>query len=134
MKNSTVRYTFKKNERITSKITITEIIKKGKVLKAFPFYVRFLPKEDINVPVKILIAVGKKRFKNASDRNRIKRLIRESYRLNKHKLHNCLTDNDKKIVLLISYIDKSKPDYKTINDTMTSTIEQLCKYFSENDK
>ena len=128
------KYSFNKSEKITSKKTINSVIKKGKVLKTFPFYVRFLETDEINVRVKVLISVGKRRFKKAVDRNRIKRIIRETYRLNKNILFSCLEKVDKKIVLHFIYVDLKMPDYKYIEQVVQEILLKLCDKLSQNGK
>ena len=52
----------------------------------FPLRVVYLPVEELEAPVSILVSVSKRRFKRAVKRNRVKRQIREAYRMNKHGL------------------------------------------------
>lgn len=85
--------TFSKKERLSSIKDIETLFKKGKSLFVFPLKVVFIPKnlgdtkEEIEVkiipPTRLLISVSKRNFKKAVDRNRIKRQIREGYRLQK---------------------------------------------------
>ena len=74
-----------------------------------PFRITYLyiDKND-GPPVQLLISVSKKNFKSAVKRNKIKRLIRESYRKNKHLLFNEGNDklNGQKLVSMV-YIGKS---------------------------
>lgn len=58
----------------------------------FPLRVVYLPVEELEAPVSILVSVSKRRFKRAVKRNRVKRQIREAYRMNKHGLLAVLTE------------------------------------------
>ncbi len=80
------------------------------------------------VPVQVLFAVAKKRYKRAVDRNVLKRRMREAYRLHKQELlYNFLTQADKSILLSISYIGKEINEYKLIEKKMQKLFSQLCE-------
>src|SRR3569832_293963 len=97
--------TFSKDERLCNQSIIDRLIKKGNSFNSFPFKIIWLELQESTVPVKIVISVPKRKFKKAVDRNRIKRLIREAYRKNKHKLIERL--EDKKIAMLLIYTSKT---------------------------
>ncbi len=124
------RYTFKKNERLYLKKQITRLMQKGEHLRVFPFFVRFLIDTQIDTPAKLLISVPKKKFKRAVDRNRIKRLVREAYRLNKHQLYECLKKNNVNILLSISYFDVDIPNYKLVETKINEIFTKLCQKLS----
>lgn len=127
--------TFKKEERLTSRKAVLEIIKKGKVIKAFPFYVRYrIINVEQSFPVQVIINVPKKRFKKAVDRNRIKRLIRESYRKNKATLYDCLIVKQINIQLFINFVDNNMPDYELVNTKVIGMIEKLCDKITANNE
>ncbi len=73
---------FPKSEHLCGVNAIDELFSKGKRIHCFPLSVVWLKRND-DFPSQILISVAKKRFHNAVDRNRVKRLIRAAYRRNK---------------------------------------------------
>jgi ribonuclease P protein component len=83
--------------------------------------------EETNAGVSLLISVSKKRIKLAVKRNRIKRLIRETYRLNKHALHNAIDAANKRLVFAILYQENEICPYTVFENNMKTTIAELIK-------
>jgi ribonuclease P protein component len=81
--------TLPKSERLYHKKVIQELFKEGSSLFSYPFKLVFLVEKEPNLLLSrptfppLLISVGKKNFKRAHERNRLKRQIREAYRLQK---------------------------------------------------
>ena len=67
-------------------------------------------------------AVPKRNFKNAVDRNRIKRQIREAYRLQKYLLKN---EDGSKFALFFLYLGKEKLPYTSIDSGMKKLLEKI---------
>ena len=99
-------HTFKKKEVIKSKKTIDYLFSGGAT--SFCSYpIRVVYKEQLDQSIDnhtILVSVSKRKFKHAVDRNRVKRLIRESYRLNKTILTSSPTDQNKHYALAFIYV------------------------------
>jgi ribonuclease P protein component len=79
------KFTFGKAERLHKEKDIKELFDKGSSFYLFPFKVLTF---SAGVPGshQVLISVSRRNFKNAVDRNKVKRRIREAYRLQKHLL------------------------------------------------
>ena len=105
--------TFSKKERVVSKKLIESLFEKGdsQSLAAFPMRVVYMQVERQagDSPVQILISVPKKRFKHAVDRNRVKRQVRESYRLNKQIICDVIPENKQMLIAFIWLSDKHYP-------------------------
>jgi len=87
MPDAVKRNTFRKPEKVCNQNQIDALFTEGKSLKSGVFRLLFVETENSDKsPVQVLIAVPKKKLRHAVDRNRMKRLIREAYRLNKHKV------------------------------------------------
>ena len=118
MSNVNKKLTFTKQERLCSKILIDEIFKNGQKIKSFPFMATFLPinsnENQWEKPVKIVISVPKKRVKLAVKRNKLKRQIKEAYRLNKSDFYANLNTKNKNLALFLIYIGKEKENYSFI--------------------
>jgi len=70
-------------------------------------------------------AVSAKNFKRAVDRNRIKRLGREAFRLNKHTLTQQLQANHQQLQVFFIFTDKKLPDYPLIETKMQACVKKL---------
>ncbi len=81
------RYTLSKNEKLKSKKAIEKLFTEGESFVQYPIRVVFIKNESISIN-QVAFSVSKKNFKLAVDRNKIKRLMREAYRLNKHNLES----------------------------------------------
>lgn len=104
----TKKNTLCKQERLCSKKAIEQLFSGGaKSLSAFPVRAVFMTVEQAKdtAPVSILVSVSKKKFKRAVKRNRIKRLIREAYRKNKHNLIRLLEEKGRRLVIAFIYLD-----------------------------
>lgn len=119
-------YEFPKNEKLCSKIEISELFNNSKGFLNYPFSIRYrLIKNTSNPIVKVLITSPKKYNKTAIRRNRIKRLIRESYRLNKEEILNYSRVNKLELHIFISYIDKELPNYKFVSNTINIILDRI---------
>jgi len=120
-------YTFKKEERLCNKKLIDGLFHSGSSFLCYPFKVSFNLIPAGQPAAQVLIAVAKKRYKHAVDRNLIKRRTREAYRLYKQQLlYNHLATVDKSIVLSISYIGKEIAGYDVFEKKMQKALAQLC--------
>lgn len=81
-----MRFTLGKHQKLKSRKTIAQLFVEGKAVKEFPIKMIFLPisENENRTTSKVAFSVPKRNFKLAVDRNRIKRLLREAYRLNQH--------------------------------------------------
>ena len=103
-----MKYTFTKKERLSSKKLIDQLFTEAKTFFSYPFKVFYLFKDaERDLPVQVLITVSKKNFKKAVDRNKIKRLVREGYRLNKLPLHDYLNENNKSVLFGLVYVGET---------------------------
>jgi ribonuclease P protein component len=123
----------KKKERLKSRVLIEKLYSMGNSFYFSPFKIIWLPKTHINgtSPAEILIAVSKKSFSSAVTRNRIRRQIREAYRINKENYYNYLNSKVKSNLLILQYTPKKIMSYKEIEEKIVLILHQLQ---SENEK
>ena len=125
-----MKFTYPKNEKLKSKITIDLLFSKGKSVSKYPLRLVVVESdygiaEDSDQMLKMGVSVSKKYFKHAVDRNYFKRVLRETYRLNKH----ILIDNlKKKYAFMFFYQTKERLTYEEIN---TKTIELFEKFVQQ---
>lgn len=120
------KHTFPKEEKLCSKKQIEELFKKGSSTFLYPFRITSLHCEDrpSHFP-QILISVPKKRFKRAVDRNRLKRQIREAYRINKNGIFFELNQEKIPCYLGIVYVGKEKLPFSLIEKKLISILSRL---------
>lgn len=118
-------FSFPKKERLTGKKHFERVFVEGKQLKAFPLKLVYVDVQfRDNVPVKAAFVAPKRAFKKAVHRNRIKRLLREAYRLNKHLIFNNIEGN---FAFVFLYLGKDLPDFKQVDGQMKSLLKSFLK-------
>lgn len=119
------RFGFGRKEKLKSRKKIEELFLHGKNFSVFPVRVtyQFLPSEE--PVVQVGVTAGKKYFKKAVDRNRIKRLLRESYRLQKNDLLEVVKQKGQKGFLFFMYTDKTIASFDTLQQTMSKCLDRL---------
>ncbi len=120
------RYSFTKEERLSLKRSIDLLFEKGRSFVAFPLRVVYLPLEETaSVPVSILISVSKKRIRHAVGRNRVKRLMREAYRVHKYDLVDSLSEEKRRMLVAFLYMDGEIHPFSGVEKAMVKAIRIL---------
>jgi len=119
--------TFDTSERLKSRKIIERIFnREGKSFSNYPLRVIWLETPlDTTFPVQITFSVSKKKFKKAVNRNRIKRLMREAYRLNKAKLYASLSAQEKQGAIIIIYAANEELSFQEIESKMKQALKRL---------
>ena len=116
-----MNFKFPSSEKLKSRKAIELLFTEGESVKSYPVKMFYLPSETIKTS-QAAFAVPKRNFKNAVDRNRIKRQLRESYRLHKQLL---ITNKEQKFTLLFLYLSKDILPYETIEKAIISTLKKI---------
>ena len=91
----------------------------------FPLRVVYLPVEELEADASILISVSKRRFKRAVKRNRVKRQIREAYRVNKHELLNALAEKKCRLVIAFIYLSDQLTESSVIEERVKIALARI---------
>lgn len=120
-------FTLGKNERLSKEIWIQELFEKGSSFYFHPFKVLYLPHPDPGSTTnEVLFSVPKRQFKRAVDRNKIKRRLREAYRLNKSEM----TAAGKWLIAYI-YTAKTILPSETFQQKVLGTIQKISSLKNE---
>ncbi|MBO4731139.1 MAG: ribonuclease P protein component [Bacteroidaceae bacterium] len=108
---------------------IDDVFVNGHRLLVFPFSVRWTAAEPVEgrPPVQVLLTVSKRRFKHAVDRNRVKRLMRECFRLNKTELHAALAAKGLHLRLTVGYVHSELPEFHTLQERWRKLVSALVR-------
>ncbi len=131
------QFTLGKNERLKSRKQIEQLFSEGKKFTVTPFRVFYLFQSSLitdHLIFKLQFGVGVsvKNFKKAVDRNRIKRLTREAYRLQKNELAEKLKLSGSKLNVFFIYTAKEIPDFNLVKDKVALVLKKFEKIVDEN--
>ncbi len=118
-------YTFGRAERLKSRKAIEHLFQEGKRFTITPFRVHY----SIMADKGLLTGTGAstRNFKKAVDRNRIKRLTKEAWRLQKNPLKEKLDQANRGLHLFLIYTGKELPDYKQVFESVKIIADKLYK-------
>jgi ribonuclease P protein component len=129
------QFTLGKNERLKSRKQIEQLFNEGKSFYLSPFRIYYLVTPLITTSLSILqfaTGVSAKNFKRAVDRNRVKRLIREAYRLQKQRLQEAVMQEKLQLNIFFIYTSKELPAFNVVKEKVNLILNKLTKIVNEN--
>jgi ribonuclease P protein component len=126
-----MNFGYPKQDKLKSKKHIEQLFAQGKMVTQYPLRLVYLKTlfEDGQL-LKTGVSVSKRLHKKAVDRNLIKRLLREAYRLNKPKYFNKSTTA---YAFMILYLSKEKSSFEVLDDKMKLLFQKFLKQTTENE-
>lgn len=126
-------FTLSKEERLCRRKMIDRLFEDGASFLIYPYKIVWMDfKWESKYPAQFGITVSKKNFKRAVQRNQIKRLSREAYRLNKHILYSSLTKPGRIRAFMLIYIARDILAFRKIEDKIILILQRLSR-IDEND-
>ncbi len=127
---------FPKYEHICKESDIKRLFDKGVGFSAYPYRVIYLFYRDESRPVtcRLLVSVSKKRFHHAFKRNRVKRLIRESWRKNKAELYEICRRNTISVDVALVYNATVIHSYDEMFRKTKKAIQELVAKYEKDRK
>jgi len=125
---------FPKWERLKKQKLIQQLFTQKQSFGAYPvrlFWLELPATEDAQLLCQAAFSVPKKKFKRANKRNRIKRQMREIYRLHRQNLQNILQQKGKNLICLWFFGGDELPDYALLKTKMLNLLDKLCLQFNQ---
>ncbi len=126
-KNSAIKFTLNKTERLSSRKIIAGLYESGFFVAKYPIRINYqfteLPVQDMRLQA--MFSVSKRKFSRAVDRNRIKRLLREVYRHQKHQLYSRLEEKQLKLAIGVIFTGNQLLDYWQMETAFNKTYKKL---------
>jgi ribonuclease P protein component len=112
--------------RLKSRDVLNNVFEHGKKVKAWPVMLHYLDSPlPETVPCQAAVSVSKKRFKRAVDRNRIKRLLREAWRLEKTPVEKALHAQGKQRAIVFIFVGNELPTFEAIRLCVQTALKKM---------
>jgi ribonuclease P protein component len=113
-------YTFPKTSKLCGQMRIAQLYKEGKRFTAWPLRVSYMPanSQEPTAKSQILLWAPKSLFKRAVKRNRLRRLMREAYRLHQNQLEG-------NYLIAFNYMDKEEQPYAIIEKAVCKALKKI---------
>ena len=129
-----MNFSLGKVNKLCSPKIIDEIFESGMQVKSYPFVIKYketeLPKD---VQFQIVFSAPKRIFRKAVQRNRIKRLCKEAFRTQKHKLDKYLKNRNKQVALFLVYTPKEELTINLLGGRTEKLIKKIISQLESND-
>lgn len=114
-------------ERLKRRNLINRLFnREGKTLAVHPLRIIWLETPlHVDIPVQFTVSVPKRAFAKAAHRNRIRRQIKEAFRLKKHLIHEFALTNNKQFAIILLYTGKRAVPYEEITKNLDRIIERF---------
>jgi ribonuclease P protein component len=123
---------FPKREHLCGEIRINKLFAEGKAFIVYPLRVVYVFRNNNEDPTaQILFSAPKKKFKRAVKRNRLKRLMRESYRLNKNSFTTVLTEKNLSIEMAVAYLSDELVGFDEMQEKMKTVLSRILSRLPE---
>lgn len=123
------QFTLGKNERLKSRKQIEQLFKSGQRFVSPPFRIFYSfqtgGQSEMNHPLQAGFSASSRNFKTAVARNRIKRLTKEAYRLQKNALQDKLEEQNRKLNIFFIYTGKELPVYTDVYNSINAALVKL---------
>ena len=124
-------HTFPKSEKLCGQLRIAALYKGSKRFVAFPMRVNYMCIRESAQPPRVLIWAPKSLFKHAVDRNHMRRLMREAYRLSKQPLTGYWSEQNCSMQIAFNYMDKGQRSQADITGAMQIAVQKILKQLQE---
>ena len=122
-------FRFPKSQKLCGSKAIEQLFVSGQGFSRYPLRAiySFAPLRSGEQVCRVMVSVSKKRFKHAVDRNRVKRLVREAFRLNRAPLNAALQTLPQNMAFRLAFVfvGKDMPDYKAVEHAICQIVDKL---------
>ena len=133
MPDSVIKNTFRKPEKICNQNQIDRLFKEGRSLKSGQFRMLYIESQEAErEPLQVLIAIPKRNLRHAVSRNRMKRLVREAYRMNKHKILEIYTKAGKSCDIAFIFTGKQCISQQETSSAIIELLDRLIRAHEKN--
>jgi ribonuclease P protein component len=127
-----LRYTLGSDSRLKREQHIETLFRTGKAFSVFPVRVIWAlpPRGEEASAVRVGCSVSKKKFKRSVDRGRVKRLLREAWRLQQHEISEAIPEG-RQLHLFLIFTDAALPEYEAVYQAVGKGLAKLKKALAD---